>query len=230
LAEKEYPQARFERPEGATEILLVRHGESRPAIPGNPFPLVDGHGDPELSELGRQQAVLVGERLRHLPIDAVYVTKLRRTQETAAPLCKHLGMDFVIEPHLHEVFLGDWEGGIYRVKAAEKDPLFVRMMLEERWDIIPGAESGDDFLARIRHGLTRIASNHQGRLAVAVVHGGVIGQIIAHATGARPFSFLGSDNASISHIVMHDHSVIVRRFNDASHLQEIIPAVPELPT
>jgi probable phosphoglycerate mutase len=230
LTEKEYPQARFERPDGATEILLVRHGESRPAKPGSPFPLVDGHGDPELSEQGRKQAVRVGERLRHLPIDAIYVTKLRRTHETAAPLCGHLGMDFIIEPNLHEVFLGDWEGGIFRIKASENDPLFVQMMLEERWDIIPGAESGDAFHKRIQRGLNNIASNHPNQLVVAVVHGGVIGQIIATATGARPFSFLGADNASISHIVMHNGMVIVRRFNDASHLHETMPAVSEMPT
>ncbi len=53
----EYRQARFRRPAGATEILLVRHGESRAHRAGESFPLVDGHGDPELSELGRAQAI-----------------------------------------------------------------------------------------------------------------------------------------------------------------------------
>jgi len=220
LAEKEYPQPQFKRPQGATEILLIRHGESRPARADDPFPLVDGHGDPELAVRGRQQAVLVGERLRHFPIDAVYVTKLRRTQETAAPLCEHLGMEPMLEPNLHEVFLGDWEGGIFRIKAAENDPIITRMLLEERWDVVPGAEPGDVFHERIQRGLSNIAANHSDQLVAAVVHGGVIGQIIAHATGARPFAFLGADNASISHIIIHEGIVSVRRFNDASHLHE----------
>lgn len=230
MTQKEYPQARFERPEGATEILLVRHGESQPAKPGNPFPLVDGHGDPELSEQGRRQAVIVGERLRHIPIDAVYVTKLRRTRETAAPLCQHLGLVPILEPNLHEVFLGDWEGGLFRIKAAENDPVFVQMMLEERWDIIPGAEPEQVLYKRIRRGLNNIVSKHPDQLVVAVLHGGVIGQIISQATGARPFAFLGADNASISHIVIHDGIVRVRRFNDASHLNELISAGAEMPT
>ena len=218
MGEKEYRQQPFLRQPGATEILLVRHGESRPARADDPFPLVDGHGDPELAEAGREQAVRVGERLRHLPIDAIYVTKLRRTQETAAPLCEHLGIEPIIEPNLHEVYLGDWEGGIFRIKAAENDPIFVRMKQEQRWDVIPGAESGDVFHERIHRGLNNIAANHPDKLVVTVVHGGVIGQIIAHATGARPFAFLGADNGSISHIVIHQGNVIVRRFNDASHL------------
>ena len=84
MTEKEYRQTRFTRPAGATEILLVRHGESRAARVDEPFPLVDGQGDPELAPQGRNQAELVGARLSALPIDAVYVTKLQRTSETAA--------------------------------------------------------------------------------------------------------------------------------------------------
>ncbi|HJL62229.1 MAG TPA: histidine phosphatase family protein, partial [Pseudomonadales bacterium] len=78
---KEYRQHKFSRPPGATEVLLVRHGESRAAVPGQPFPLVDGQGDPELADTGREQAECVGQRLRHQPIDAIYVTSLRRTLE-----------------------------------------------------------------------------------------------------------------------------------------------------
>jgi probable phosphoglycerate mutase len=220
VANKEYRQYRFQCPPGATEILLVRHGESRPARPGDLFPLVDGHGDPELAEAGREQALRVGERLRHLPIDAVYVTKLRRTQETAAPLCKYLGLEPILEPNLHEVYLGDWEGGIFRIKAAENDPIYVRLRQEQRWDVIPNAEPQDVLNERIQRGLNRIAADHPDRMVVAVVHGGVIGHILARATGARPLAFVDSDNSSISHIVIHHGRVTVRRFNDASHLDE----------
>ena len=230
MVEKEYRQHRFQRPPGSTEILLVRHGESQPARPGDPFPLVDGHGDPELSMEGREQAVLVGERLRHLPIDAVYVSKLRRTQETAAPLCEHLGMKPIIEPNLHEVNLGDWEGGIFRIKAAENDPTYIRLRQEQRWDVIPGAESNDVFNERIQRGLNNITAHHPDQLVVAVLHGGVIGQIIAEATGARTLAFTGADNGSISHIVIHDGIVMVRRFNDASHLEEVASKGSAMPS
>jgi len=134
---REYRQNRFVRPPGATEVLLVRHGESRPVRPGEPFPLVDGHGDPELSELGRHQAIRVGERLRAEPIDAIYVTNLRRTAETAAPLARHLGIEPRVEADLREVHLGEWEGGLFRIKAHENDPLYLKMQQEERWDAFP---------------------------------------------------------------------------------------------
>lgn len=221
---QEYRQAVFTRPPGATEILLVRHGESRAATPDNPFPLVDGHGDPELHPNGRDQAVKVGQRLRHLEIAAVYVTNLRRTAETAAPLCAHLQITPTVEPDLREVLLGDWEGGIYRKMAHENHPIYQRMLAEERWDVIPGAESLTALNTRVMRGLNRIAARHPDELVVAVVHGGVIGHIISTATGARPFAFHGADNASISHIVMTDGKIQVRRFNDSSHLSEQMAA------
>ena len=109
-----YRQPRFSRPPGATELLLVRHGESRAADPAHPFPLVDGQGDPELHPAGRAQAEAVAARLKHLPLAALYATKLQRTRETAAPTAAALGCDVEVDPDLHEVHLGAWEGGLFR--------------------------------------------------------------------------------------------------------------------
>ena len=208
-------------PPGATEIILVRHGESRAATIDNPFPLIDGQGDPELAPQGRAQAIAVSERLKHLPISAIYVTNLQRTAETAAPLCAHLKIEHRVDPDLREVHLGEWEGGTFRIMAHENHPLFVRMQEEQRWDVIPGAESRDALRERIARGLNRIARAHPNELVVAVLHGGVIGHIIAEATGSSPFAFNGCDNGSISKVVLVDGRIVVRGFNDVSHLGSV---------
>lgn len=215
---KSYRQHKFAAPPGATQILLVRHGESRAAVPGEPFPLVDGQGDPELGEAGREQAIQVGERLRHHPISAIYVTSLRRTHETAAPLAGHLGIEPIMEKDLREVHLGEWEGGLFRIKAAENDPAYLKMQQDQRWDVIPGSESHEQLRSRVKPALHRIHQNHPDEMVVAVVHGGIVGHILAEATGSQPFAFNGCDNGSISHIVMVENQIIVRRFNDAAHL------------
>lgn len=221
---REYRQTRFARPPGATEVLLIRHGESRAATPDNPFPLKDGHGDPELHENGRAQALRVGERLRGQPISTIYVSNLRRTHETAAPLAEHLGLSPREDPDLREVFLGDWEGGVMRIRAHEGDPIYEQVQTEQRWDLIPNAESWTSMNARLTRSLARIHAAHPDELIAAVVHGGVIGHILAHATGAQPFAFNGADNGSISHIVLSEGSIMVRRFNDTSHLADEITA------
>ncbi|HEV8064807.1 MAG TPA: histidine phosphatase family protein, partial [Acidimicrobiales bacterium] len=83
---RQYRQVRFAAPPQATEIVLVRHGETIAADPLQPFPLLDGHGDPELCPDGHEQAERIADRLETTKVDAIYVTTLRRTAETAAPL------------------------------------------------------------------------------------------------------------------------------------------------
>ena len=103
-----------------------------------------------------------------------------------------------MDPDLREVHLGDWEGGKFRIMVHENHPLYVKMHEEQRWDVIPGAESREALQERIGRGLNRIAQAHPNELVVAVLHGGVIGHIIAEASGSTPFAFNGCDNGSIS--------------------------------
>lgn len=222
-------QARFRRPPDATEVVLVRHGESMPAVPGQTFDLVDGQGDPALAPEGIEQAERVGARLADEGgIDAVYVTSLRRTVETAAPLLRRVeGLEALVEPDLREVHLGEWEGGLFRVKVRDLDPVAVRMLEEERWDVIPGAEPADAFRARVRAAIGRIHAAHPDQRVAVFTHGGVIGRILSDATGARPFAFNGADNGSISHVVVHGDRWMVRRYNDTSHLEGGLTTRPE---
>jgi probable phosphoglycerate mutase len=79
----------------------------------------------------------------------------------------------------------------------------------------------------LRRGIERIAAEHPDELAVAVVHGGVIGQIMNIATGATGFTFTGADNASITHIVVTGDRWIVRCYNDTSHLSPTFSTAAE---
>jgi 2,3-bisphosphoglycerate-dependent phosphoglycerate mutase len=214
-----YRQTRFRPPPGATDILVIRHGESEAAYMDKPFPLMDGHADPELSENGREQAERLAERLAKQPIDAIYVTSLRRTVQTAAPLAERLGLTPQVEPDLREVHLGDWEAGRFRKMVADNHPVAQRMWAEERWDVIPGAEPADVFEARTTGAINRIAAAHPDQRVAVVVHGGVIAVLLAMATGSRRFAFLGADNASISRLVIMPERWILRLYNDTAHLE-----------
>jgi probable phosphoglycerate mutase len=65
---------------------------------------------------------------------------------------------------------------------------------------------------------------------VSVSHGGVIGQILAQATGSRPFAFNGADNASISHLVVLGDRWLLRRYNDTTHLGPAFTTAAQAPT
>ena len=217
--EIEYRQHRFSPPSGATEIFLVRHGESAPARASQPFDVVDGQADPDLAPEGRDHAERIGRRLAGERIDAIYVTTLRRTVQTAAPLAAKLGITPVVEPELREIHLGDWENGLFRKYTTDGHPIVDRLWTEQRWDLIPGAESDERFGARLRSALTRIATAHPDQRVAVFTHGGVIGEVFAQASRAvERFAFLGADNGSISHLVVHGDVWMIRRFNDTGHL------------
>ena len=158
-------------------------------------------------------------RLATEPFDGLYVSTLQRTEQTAAPLVARIGLTPVVDADLREVFLGEWEGGQLRQKAHDQDPLLEHVRREQRWDVIPGAESRDVFGGRLRRAIERITATHPGGRVVVFSHGAAIGEILAQASGAQPFAFLHADNASISRIVVTPERWIVRSYNDTAHLE-----------
>ena len=214
-----YPQRGFVVPPDATEIVFVRHGASADAVPGEPFPLTDGHGDPPLSAVGEAQAVRVADRLGREPLAAIFSSGLQRTDATAAPLLEATDSELIRLPELREVNLGEWEGGEFRIRMAARDPIAMRAVEEERWDVIPGAESMEALAQRVRAGAERIVASTGPGVAVAFVHGGVIGELCRQATASRPFAFVLSDNASLTRVVvLADGRWLLRAFNDTAHL------------
>lgn len=215
-----FEQSPYELPPGSTEVVLVRHGASEAAVVGSRFPLVDGHSDPALSAAGRAQAGMVADGLGSDEFSGLFVTSLRRTRETAEPLIEATGLEPVVIPELREVYLGDFEGGEYRIRAGRGDPVIQQVFSEERWDAIPNGESWQDFGARVTAGIEQIvAAVGSDTTAVAVVHGAVIGQLCRQATASRPFAFVHSDNGSVSRlVVLEDGRWLLRSFNDISHL------------
>jgi len=220
-AEEGIRQHRFTAPPGATTVLVVRHGESAAEVPGRPFELRDGHGDPELHPVGERQAELLADRLQNEQIDAIYVTTLRRTHQTAAPLAQRLGITPVEEPDLREVYLGEWEGGRFRERAVAEDPLFMEVFRQERWDVIPGAEPLEEFDARVWGAFQRIVAAHPDQQVMVVAHGGVIAHLLHRVSESRRFAFSVTDNASISELVASPDRIVLRRYNDVSHLSSL---------
>jgi probable phosphoglycerate mutase len=217
---KGFEQHRYAPPPDSVEVVLVRHGASEAALPGQSFAIVDGQGDPALSAVGKEQARSVAAALRGESFFGIFASSLRRTQETAAPLATATGLKVAVLPDLREINLGELEGGEYRIKVAEGDPLVAEIARQERWDVIPGAESPEGFSGRLRAAISEIAAAvSAGTTAVAFVHGAVIGDLCAMATGSRPFAFLNADNGSISSLVVHaDGSWLLRSFNETRHL------------
>jgi probable phosphoglycerate mutase len=210
-------QRPFTPPDGAQELYLVRHGSVHHAVDGPP---IGRQNDPPLNEHGRTQAAAVAVRLAEEPISKVYVSNLRRTAETAAPLLTARGIEADVLDDLREVELGDWEHGELARRAGIGDPEVARVLRGQRWDLIPNAEPAEDFATRVARAIGVAAdAAAPGEIAVAYTHSGVIAEACRQVTGSDGFAFLSNSNGSVTRLVRMPagHWVLVA-FNDTAHL------------
>ena len=86
--------------------LFVRHGESvfsaRALVNGDPSVACG------LTELGRQQARQLGERLSGEPVGLCIVTEFPRTHETADLILGDRDIPRLVVPELNDPFYGDF--------------------------------------------------------------------------------------------------------------------------
>ncbi|XP_039835549.1 phosphoglycerate mutase-like protein 4 [Panicum virgatum] len=72
-----------------TDVVVVRHGETST----NASRIIQGQLDPELNEIGRQQAYVVAHRLsKEAKPTAIYSSDLKRAAETAEIIAKVCGV------------------------------------------------------------------------------------------------------------------------------------------
>lgn len=70
-------------------VFLVRHAERADTASGTPPVMA---ADPDLSEAGRARAASLATVLKDAGVTEIYVTEFKRTQQTAEPLAKALGL------------------------------------------------------------------------------------------------------------------------------------------
>jgi broad specificity phosphatase PhoE len=73
---------------GQKLVFVVRHAERADGA----APQMQGQADPPLSDAGEARAVKLARMLGDAGIEAIYVTEFRRTQDTAKPLARRLGL------------------------------------------------------------------------------------------------------------------------------------------
>jgi probable phosphoglycerate mutase len=206
-------------PEGAQEVVLVRHGACDP--PATVGDLIGGRSDPSLNERGRGEAAAVTEKLRWMNVGAVFATPLRRTSETGAATAAGHELELTVLSDLVEVYLGEWEGPGIHDRGSRGDAEFTRVMREQRWELIPGSEPATEFATRVRRGLEQVADAvGDGEVAVVFTHSAVIAEALRQVTGSEPFAFLHNANGSLSRLFrMPDRRWILVSFNETDHLR-----------
>ena len=152
-------------------LLLIRHGQTPANVRGE---IATARPGPGLTPLGLQQAASLPGALSEERIDGIYVSPLRRTAETAAPLSRALGIEPRIVEGLEEIEAGDLEDAsdLPSIKA------YVRTVFS--WTLgkldarLPGSIDGHEFFGRFDGAIASIAKAHPDGTAAVVSHGAAI--------------------------------------------------------
>ncbi len=204
--------------EGFCELLLVRHGEQ-----AYREGMVVGEGiDPPLSDLGRQQAEAVGERLSAVEIDAVYSSPYQRAFDTGAAVAAAHDLEPTVVHDLREVDL--WSGVDQErtlVETVGKDELraiFAAVQRDRTWDAYPHGEGSESFRTRVRDALVEITSRHEGERVVVACHGGVIATVLAMALESARDYGVAVHHSSITTLRAADDRLLIHAVNDYAHV------------
>lgn len=210
----------------AAELFIVRHAD---AIPEADEIIPSGiYDDLPLSRLGREQALVLAERLGSLNFDALYSSPLRRCLQTAAPLAERLGLQPTVVEDLKEIKLGnlrplphngeDLEALSRALQERQAD--IVRLAGEAgHWDVIPDSEPSKSFRGRVVEALDEIARNHIGQRVLAFAHGGVVNAYVAEVLGLERDFFFPAANTSITVVRASGKRRVLFVLNDLGHLK-----------
>jgi probable phosphoglycerate mutase len=183
----------------ARRLYLVRHGEA-----------IDG----KLSDAGRQQGRLVGQRLRNVPISAVYHSPLPRAADTAALIAEQLPDGVVME---ESELIGDYVPAVPEQELLRRLPASYAEMLagDSPAELAAGARLALAALARFA-----VPTETETR-EVLVTHNQIVGWFVRHVLEAPDWRWLGLNhcNAAISTLLFRpERPASLLCFNDQSHL------------
>ncbi|WP_024285112.1 histidine phosphatase family protein [Cellulomonas sp. KRMCY2] len=186
---------------GARHLYLARHGAA------------DAFGD--LTDIGRRQSALLGARLAHIPVDAVWHSPLPRAGASAHELARHL-------PDVPVAEAAELVDHVPYVPVPAETPRSWLGFFDGYDDAEAGSgrRTADALVARFARGVdpvTQGSDTHE----VLVTHAYPIAWLVRHALDAPPSRWLGLNSANAALTVIQYRPGLpptLVMFNDMSHL------------
>jgi phosphoserine phosphatase len=167
------------------ELHLIRHGQTD----WNEERRVQGQSDSQLTQLGIDQAIALGERINAIEFDSIFCSSSLRTRQTAANAFPESEIDIEYLDSLREIFLGPWEGTLYDEIEQREPDSYQHFWQEPHLFDVAGAESFFELQSRAIDAVKKIAETNLNKRVAIVSHGALIKTILCHVED-RPMSEL----------------------------------------
>lgn len=203
-----------------TTLIYVRHGEAEGNVKRN----FHGFYNSALTPNGREQIRRAAERLREIPMDAIYSSDLTRAFETAQAIAEGRELSVQIDERFREINGGEWEDVPWDdlpIKFSEsyRDWLYEPYKLQ-----MPGGESMAEFSARLIRATVEIAEKHPSQTVCIATHGTAIRVLLCYFYGwqlERLNDVPWCDNAAITVAEYENGRFRVCMDGDNEHLKDI---------
>ncbi|HEX3136291.1 MAG TPA: histidine phosphatase family protein [Casimicrobiaceae bacterium] len=209
-----------------TRVYLARHGATELSAEDR----FAGAVDVLLSDAGRDQARLLGDRLATEELAAVYASPMKRTIETAQLASAAQSCDVTPVDGLREIAHGRWEG-MLRAEVEQQFPQEYTRYESDPFSFAPlGGETGLQVIARALPALLEIVERHTNERILIVSHKATIRLLLSSLLGfdARKYRDRLDQSPAALNILDFKNLANARLtlFNDTSHYTGAIPAMP----
>ena len=201
-----------------TRFYLIRHGETD----WNKAGRYQGCTNIQLNEEGLEQARLLGERFKYLPLDVVYVSPLDRAVATAEPVAASHGLTPIKDEHFKEINFGEWEGHTIEELTEIHGRAYTDFFKDPFDHPVPGEGSFQNAMDRAIEGFNILAERHKGQNVAIISHGGLLRVMLVGLLemGDAFYRKTWMTNTSITMLdVMPDGRKLLMTLNDKAHLE-----------
>ena len=149
-------------------LYVVRHGQSTFNYVG----LICGRSNSPLTNKGREQAILAGEKLKEVKFDLAFSSPLDRARETAEIILsknEHKTPEIVINEHIIERDAGLLEGEQLDLPGKRIPSWAPDFNCEEYW-----YETRESVVERVRAFLSEIGEIYKDKSVLVVAHNGIV--------------------------------------------------------
>lgn len=196
------------------ELIIVRHARpNRHDEPGVP-------NDPDLSDLGLQQAEATAEFLMGERVDAIIASPMRRARETAAPLVERLGHDLGIVPELIEVD-AHRDRYVPSDEMTDDDPL-IQELKGDPMALFAFHGGFDAFRDRVVAGFDQVVAAHKGLTVAVFCHGMVMSSYLTKVLNTNDPFRIHHDFCGITRVTASSSGIrTARSINETGHVRHV---------
>lgn len=201
-------------------LYIVRHGQTEL----NRLGIVQGRGrDTDLNDEGKQQAYLFYNNYKNVPFDKIYISALRRTQQSIQPF---IDMDIPYEklPGLDELAWGIYEGQPSTPATKAAFLQIMRDWMDGKLDSkFEGGESPNEVKTRQLEALDVIMSHPEEKNVLICMHGRAMRLFLCILTG-KPLTEMDNfphQNLVLYKVTFDGEKFEIADFNNALHLKSL---------